>query len=180
VKVVSNTSPIMNLAVIGEVELLQKLYGQILIPEAVGKELEFLGERHAELKDLVTLNWIQRVPVQNQAFVKALQAVLDEGEAEAIALAAEIGADLLLMDERRGRKVCERLGIKVLGLVGVLLEAKRRKVLKEIKPFLDALVHRAGFWLSRSVYLRALQEAGEEAGEIEGFSCGDGGAVSFL
>jgi len=66
------------------------------------------------------------VPVQNQILVESLKVMLDEGEAEATALAAELGADLLLIDERRGRKMRQRLSVKVLGLVGLLIEAKRK------------------------------------------------------
>jgi len=72
------------------------------------------------------LDWIKQVPVQNQILVESLKVMLDEGEAEATALAAELGADLLLIDERRGRKMRQRLSVKVLGLVGLLIEAKRK------------------------------------------------------
>ncbi|MCS7266288.1 MAG: DUF3368 domain-containing protein [Armatimonadetes bacterium] len=160
-RVVSNTSPIMNLALIGRLDLLQALYTQLFIPEAVGKELECLAQHHNELKGIVGLDWIKQMSVQNRVLVKSLQSILDEGEAEAIALAAELGADLLLIDERHGRKVCQRLGIKVIGLVGVLIEAKRRGILHEVKPYLDALVGQAGFWLSQPVYIRAMKEVGE-------------------
>lgn len=72
------------------------------------------------------MDWIKQVPVQNQILVESLKVMLDEGEAEATALAAELGADLLLIDERRGRKMRQRLSVKVLGLVGLLIEAKRK------------------------------------------------------
>ncbi len=107
------------------------------------------------------MDWIKQVPVQNQILVESLKVMLDEGEAEATALAAELGADLLLIDERHGRKMRQRLSVKVLGLVGLLIEAKRKGFLDEIRPCVDALINQAGFWLSHTVYIRALQEAGE-------------------
>jgi hypothetical protein len=86
---------------------------------------------------------------------------LDPGEAEAIALAAEIGPDILLLDERRARKVAARMGLKVIGLLGVVLEAKRKGFIRRVQPLLDEVVAKAGFWVSARLYARVLEEAGE-------------------
>jgi hypothetical protein len=99
--------------------------------------------------------------VTSQAIVDALQAELDIGEAEAIALAVEKQANLLLSDERRGRQVATRMGLTYIGLLGVLLEAKRKGFLPEVKPVLDDLLAKAGFWVSPQLYTRVLQAAGE-------------------
>ena len=86
---------------------------------------------------------------------------LDIGEAEAIALAVEVKADLLLLDERLGHKIASRLGLSVIGLLGVLLNAKRRGFLAGVRPVLDAVIAVAGFWDSGRLYSRVLDEAGE-------------------
>jgi predicted nucleic acid-binding protein len=92
---------------------------------------------------------------------EALALELDAGEAEAIALAVEQGADLLLMDERRGRQAATRLKQRVVGVLGVLIEAKRHGNLPAVRPVLDALVSEAGFRISGALYARVLEAAGE-------------------
>jgi predicted nucleic acid-binding protein len=97
----------------------------------------------------------------NRVLVTALQAELDEGEAEAIALAIQLKAHLLLLDERRGRAVASRLGLRFIGLLGVLVEAKQKGYISRVKPLLDHLIAKAGFWVSHQLYARVLREVGE-------------------
>jgi predicted nucleic acid-binding protein len=99
--------------------------------------------------------------VQNQALVTALQRDLDRGEAETIALALELSADLVLLDEREGRHAAQKLELRVVGVVGMLLEAKSRRDVEAVRPHLDALRHKAGFYLSEQVYHFALSLTGE-------------------
>jgi predicted nucleic acid-binding protein len=159
--VVSNTSPVSNLAEVGQLNLLEQLYGQIVIPDAVYHEIVIAGAGLTGAAAVQAAGWIQRRQVAGRATVALLQIELDEGEAEAIALALEIGADLLLVDERRGRAVAARLGINAIGLLAVLLEAKHRGLILAVKPVLDDLVTRAGFWVAGALYARVLQAAGE-------------------
>lgn len=159
--IVSDTSPLMNLAVVGHLELLHELYTTVITPEAVWNELSNLSSQHPEVTVVQTLSWLERQPVTSRAVVDALQAELDIGEAEAIALAVEKQADLLLIDERRGRQVATRMGLTYIGLMGILLEAKRKGFLPEVKPVLDNLIAKAGFWVSRELYTRVLQTARE-------------------
>lgn len=93
--------------------------------------------------------------------MQALQQELDAGEAEAIALAMEIGTALLLMDERLGRDTARHLGIRYTGVVGVLIEAKHKGFVQAIKPLMDALRDLAGFRVSEALYRRVLQDEGE-------------------
>jgi hypothetical protein len=86
---------------------------------------------------------------------------LDDGEAEAIALAVESRADLILLDERKGRIVTSRLGLKFVGLLGVLIEAKHNGFVDSIKPIMDDLIKKAGFWISPQLYDHILQTTGE-------------------
>jgi predicted nucleic acid-binding protein len=99
--------------------------------------------------------------VQNHALVTALRRDLDRGEAETIALALELGADLTLLDEREGRHAAQLLGLRVVGVVGILLEAKANGTIHTIRPHLRALRQTAGFYLSEPLYQHALSMAGE-------------------
>ena len=153
--VVSNTSPITNLAAISQLPLLQQLYETIIIPQAVYDEIV------AGSIEVQTELWIQTQQVANYALVTALQLELDWGEAEAIALAIELKADLLLLDERRGRTVASRFGLKFTGILGVLIEAKHKGAISAVKPVLDSLILTAGFWVTEPLYSRVIQTAGE-------------------
>lgn len=137
--VVSNTSPITNLAAISQLSLLQQLYETIIIPQAVYDEVTGVDKVVAGTIEVQTELWIQTQLVANYALVTALQLELDWGEAEAIALAIELKADLLLLDERRGRTVASRFGLKFTGILGVLIEAKHKGAISAVKPVLDSL-----------------------------------------
>ena len=102
--VVSDTSPVLNLARIGRLELLPLLYRQVLIPSAVYEELTFYKHDLPTMIDLASAPWLIVAPAQDRNRVQELREDLDPGEAEAIVLAIERGADLLLVDERRGRR----------------------------------------------------------------------------
>lgn len=158
--VVSNTTPITNLARIGRLDLLRGLYGQLHIAAAVSDELN-RGPGWPGQRAVQGARWILTHRVADLALVAVLQADLDAGEAEAIALAIELGAHLLLMDETLGRQSAARLGLRQVGLVGVLLQAKHRGLVKVIRPLLDDLRQKAGFWLREPVVQRALELAGE-------------------
>jgi uncharacterized protein len=109
--VVSDTSPISNLAAIGQLELLQQLYGSVIIPTAVYQELLNSGETDPAVLAIQTVNWIETRSVANITLLQTLQNNLDIGEAEAITLAVELNADRLIVDERRGRNEAIRLGL---------------------------------------------------------------------
>jgi len=159
--VISDTSPIVNLAAVGQLELLRQLYSKIVIPQAVRHEIVVVGAGQPGAIEVEASDWIQTHQVTNRTMVSSLQLEVDDGEAEAIALAAELKADLLLLDERRGRIVVSRLGLKFIGLLGVLIEAKYRGLVPAIRPILDDLIGKAGFWITRELYDRVLQAAGE-------------------
>ena len=151
--VVSDASVLINLDQIGQLTLLWKIYGEVLIPVAVGREV--MARRTPPLPDL-----IQTRNVNNRKLVLELCHNLDAGESEAIALAIEVGADLLLIDERHGRRAALRLGVKITGLLGILLVAKHRALIHAIAPHVMAL-REAGFWLADDVVREVLRTAGE-------------------
>jgi predicted nucleic acid-binding protein len=137
--VFSNTSPIMNLAVVGQADLLQQLYGKVMIPEAARQELVAL-RLDDPVGRLADASWIETRNVADRNLVESLLSELHPGEAEAIALAIQMKADLLLVDERRGRSVASRLNLKVMGLLGLLIEAKRKGLIEAVRPILDDLI----------------------------------------
>ncbi|MDZ8033528.1 DUF3368 domain-containing protein [Nostoc sp. DedSLP04] len=155
--VVSDTSPINNLAAINHLHLLQQLYGTVLIPEAVYRELTDPNFPVAGAIEVQTFIWIQTCPVQDRALVEALSNELDIGEAEAIALALETKAEQVLIDERRGRMIAARLNLGYTGILGILVEAKSQRLISAVKPLLDALINQAGFWVAEPLYKRVLQ-----------------------
>ena len=114
--------------------------------------------------EVQTLPWIQTQTVANPQKVIDIQTdrnQIDLGEAEAIVLALDIKADLLLMDERLGRGLAKNYGLNVTGLLGVLLQAKQRNFIVAIKPLIDRLMEQADFRVSDRLYQTILQNANE-------------------
>lgn len=157
--VVSDASALINLARIGELNLLHRLYSELLIPHAVWQEVVVEGAGQPGAKEARTSSWIETRDVSNEHLVRALRQDWDAGEAEAIAL--EVGADLLLMDERLARETAQHLGVRYVGLIGVLSAAKRKGLIGAIKPHLDRLRDEAGFRVSDALYARVLQDEEE-------------------
>lgn len=160
-KVVSNTSPLTNLAAIKQFDLLRLLYTELHIAQAVWDELNAYGTRWPGRDDVADATWIPRHTVSNRNLVQALQRDLDRGEAETIALALELGADLVLLDEREGRHTAQHLGLKTTGVLGVLLEAKQHSHIEVIRSLLDTLPSAAGFYVSETVYTQVVELAKE-------------------
>ncbi len=108
------------------------------------------------------IEWIQVVALKRRYLYNTLAENLDAGEAEAIALSLEINADVLLIDEIKGRREAAGRGIEVTGLIGVLLDAKKAGLIELVKPEIDRLVTEARFWLSPQLISTALRKAGEK------------------
>ncbi|MDJ1179054.1 DUF3368 domain-containing protein [Roseofilum sp. BLCC_M91] len=162
--VISDTSPITNLAAIGQLDLLRQLYNHVIIPVAVYNEMVGIGKVVPGTEEVQTLPWIQTQAVANGQQVAMLQGSrenIDLGEAEAIALALEMNTDLVLMDERRGRALAEELGLNVVGLLGILVQAKNNDFITEVKPLMDRLIQEVDFRISPDLYRLILQLAGE-------------------
>lgn len=159
--IVSDASPIIALSLIGQLHILRELYHEVEVPEAVYQEITHLGEDQMGVQEILRSRWISVRPVVNNVLVTALLGELDRGESEAIALAAEVGAELLLIDERRGRKAATRLGLNVIGVLGILIEAKKNKLIDSLTEQLDDLVLIAGFRISPELRQRVLEVARE-------------------
>ncbi|MEK7396645.1 MAG: DUF3368 domain-containing protein [Candidatus Poribacteria bacterium] len=159
--VVSNTSPILNLVIVGQLDILKSLYQRVYIPKAVFYEIsDYLFDK-PDRAFIETFPWIEIRPINNHSLFESLSLELHEGEAEAITLALEMKSDLLLLDERHGYDIASRLNIKSIGLLGSLIEAKHNKVISLVKPILDDLIIKAGFWISKDLYNHVLKIAGE-------------------
>nr|WP_278003347.1 DUF3368 domain-containing protein [Nodosilinea sp. TSF1-S3] len=120
-----------------------------------------MAEIHSPVPGTFQVNsapWIEVRAVADQSVVEhfRLDARLDPGESEAIALALELNADLLLIDERRGRAEASRLGVRITGLLGVLVEAKQKQLIFAVKPLMDALIAGCDFRVSSALYAQIL------------------------
>ncbi len=141
---------------------MQQIYGRILIPCAVHEEL--LDERAGEtvITAVQSATWMEIQSVQNRELVDELRTRVNVGEAEAIALAVEVEANRLLIDERLGRQAATDVGLKITGVLGILLLAKRQKLITTIKPIMNILVTQANFRISSQLYADVLDAAGEQ------------------
>ena len=162
--IVSDTTPISELAKVDHLDLLPKLFGKVVIPQGVFNELQ-VGE-HPAAKLVQDLSWLEVVTVDNQQLVRELQQSfkLDLGESEAIALAEEISASQLLIDERAARKVAMARKLPLIGTVGILLLAERRGLLDSVKDVLDEM-QAQGMRISDRLYVQVLTLAQEKDGE---------------
>lgn len=151
--VVSDTTAVSNLLTVGHSHLLAALFGRVLIPPAVWAELLAF---HSDLPD-----WLEVVTVTDSKRVMDYRRHVHAGEAEAIALAIEIKPDWLLIDDADGRKLAKAEGAPVVGLMGVLLMAKREGLVSEVRPLMDSLANEAGFYLSSAIRHEVLRLAGE-------------------
>ncbi|UAJ73115.1 DUF3368 domain-containing protein [Synechocystis sp. PCC 7339] len=161
--VVSDTSAIANLAVVDHFWLLQATYKSVVIPEAVASEIAVATNPKISL--ILQLDWIQtRLPSPpSYQLAEQLQRErgLDYGEAHAIALALDLQADDLLMDDRLGRRETTRLGLSIVGILGVLLVAKQINLIPQVKPIIDSLINQTGFRVSSQLYERIITFAQE-------------------
>ena len=149
--VVSDASVLICLGALRHLQLLRDLYGEIVVPDAVWREVTVVAATRPGAQETIQASqqgWLKVQTPGNRALVKSLQTTLDAGEAEAIALASELGASLLLMDGGDGRAEARSLGVAVTGTVGVLLRAKQTGVVPAVKPLLDTLITQHHFRLS--------------------------------
>jgi predicted nucleic acid-binding protein len=156
--IVSDTSPISNLIQIKQLDLLQKLYKQVLIPRSVYNELIFLDYQKIVLE---FETWIKVYDVKDQNLLKEIVQKVDIGEAEAMVLAIELKADYLLIDEQKGRMIAEEYGIVITGILGVLVKAKQENLISSVKVEMEGLRDIAGFRIHPNLFETILRLVGE-------------------
>ena len=155
---VSNSSVIIAFARICRLDLLEKLLRKVVVPETVWEEVAVEGKPGRE--KIVRSEFIYVARVRNKRLASLLKEFVDEGEAEAITLALEVNAGILLIDDRDARDLAKKLGLQVMGTLGVLALAKYRGLIQEAKPIIDELI-KSGFWISKKILEKFLKELGE-------------------
>jgi uncharacterized protein len=145
--VVSDSTCLIGLERVGELDILPALFDSVMIPPEVEREFDRSFE------------WLKVENLKSNLLAAALEMVVDAGEAEAIALASEKNC-LLISDDKQARTVATRLGVAVIGTVGVLIRAKQNGIISEVKPILDNLESN-DFFISRALREEALKIAGE-------------------
>lgn len=159
--VISDASVFMNLAVIGHLHLLPSIFHKIIIPQGVYDEIVIKGWGKAGSKEVKDAAWIEIKRCSDHKTLNKLLEVLDKGEAEAITLALEIKADLLIVDEKRGRLIATEMEVRITGLLGVLLIAKQQGLITEVKTLMEQLREKGNFRISKATFQRVLDRAGE-------------------
>lgn len=160
--IVINTGPLINFAVTNQLVLLEQTFGTITAPQAVLLELDQRQQRYPDILTQVHQSGVVEVKdIQHTVLRDMLLADLDLGEAEAVALAVENSADLIILDESAGRRIARQQKLLVTGTVGCLIEAKRQGHISAIRPLLDGMRQDAGFWLAAPLYERVLRDHDE-------------------
>jgi predicted nucleic acid-binding protein len=162
VKVVADSGPLISLASISHLNILHSLFDTIQIPAGVYHEVAIAGRGRSGAVDVAQAKWIEQQIVTNNRGVEQLMKneALDRGESEAIILAKEINANLLIVDDRTARRCASRQKIPIIGAAGILLLAKEERVISSVKESLDELL-RTGFYLSNLNYRKIVKAAGE-------------------
>lgn len=161
--VVSNTSPIWNLASIQQLDLLRRQCADVLIPPDVLDELQLESglPETLRIQQALDAQWIHVEPLKTAHLKQSLMLELDRGEAAAIALALERNIPRVIIDEADGRAAAKALGLHPMGILGILLRAKQEGVLPSVNEEMRKLRHDAGFFIAESLFQRILVEAGE-------------------
>lgn len=145
---VTNSTCLIALERIGQLNLLPQVFTTVFAPPAVQAELG------------IPVDWLTIKTVQNLGVVTVLKTQLDEGKAYAIALAMELSDVITILDDKKARRIARQIGLKVIGTIGVLLRAKRKGVIAEVNPLLTAF-EQVGFRMTDALHQGALWLSGE-------------------
>ena len=161
--IVCNSSPIINLCNVGLLSLFKSLYGQVIIPNAVFKELTVKGSGHKHdglIRSFVDAKILRLKTPHNAELIALLGKDLDEGESEVIALALELKADVVLIDEMDARDVAGSYNLHITGFIGMLLKAQRLKIIPSALPYLEK-ARNAGFWINEGFFAQIKEQIKE-------------------
>ena len=161
---IADSSPLIALAAIEQLELLRQLYQRVAIPPAVWNEVVEQGEDLPGAQAVRQLSWLEQESPE-PTFVEFLELTLDRGEAEAIALARGIPDSTVLLDDARARRAAEQLGIRRIGTLGILRRAKQAGLLDRVEPSARQL-QASKFYISQRLIDRLLREVGEAGDSV--------------
>ena len=156
---ISNTSPLLYLHAIGQLEILHLLYQDIIIPNAVQSELAVGANQGINVPDPLSIHWIHIIPVQTPAMIPIVTD-LGQGESEVIALALENKGSRMILDDQLARRIAVANNMLFTGTLGVVLKAKQVGHIHEVKPYINAL-RNAGLWISEALIHTILTQANE-------------------
>ncbi len=155
--VISNATPIISLSSVGYEFVLKELFHHIFIPQAVDMELRSLDKPGSHFSDL---KWVEIVSVQNEEVIVFLRKDIDKGEAETIALAKQMNADVVIIDENAGYQIAKHFSLPVVRTLSILKVAKNKKIISKIRPIVEQMVQR-GRWYSKNVIDKFLSDVDE-------------------
>lgn len=158
--VVTDSTVLIGLAKLGKLTLLKEIFLNVSIPEEVFKEVVERGKDKPGSKLIRESSWIETKVVKDKTQVNFLMGSLERGEAEVLALARELEADLILLDEEKARKSAVIAGFNVMGLLGLFNLAKNIGLIHEVRPLINELMAKK-FRISGKVIEEALKKAGE-------------------
>ncbi len=156
-KIVSNSTPLIALSRINEFDLLRIIFSSITVPSAVYNEVVLEGTGRPGVKEVANATWIIKRDVQNLLAVSMLQMDLDRGDAEAVVLAKELGADYLLLDEKKARRIARNSEIKIMGTVGILGLAAKKGLISNLDDTFTKL-EQNGFRFTEEVRKKVKEE----------------------
>jgi predicted nucleic acid-binding protein len=159
--IISNTTPLSNFLHLGQIGLLEQIFKQIYIAEAVKKEIDAFFQNNMSWCDCLNKFVIVK-RVKSKAFLKQLLTTLHIGEAETICLCLENDTHLCLMDDKDGRNIAQINSISISGTLGILIHAKNNGLIKSAKEYMDRLKNDHHFWISEHMYSRVLRLTNEQ------------------
>ncbi len=158
-RLIVNSTPLIVLCKIGRLDILQRLYGGIVIPQAVFDEVT--AKEDSVCRQIREKDWIHVECISDQSDKKMYKAKLHDGEVEVMILAQEKPeADLVIIDDNAAKKTAKYLGLTVTGTMGVLLKAKKAGVIEKVAPVI-AEMEQGGFYISRELERMVLEQADE-------------------
>ena len=157
--IIGDSGPLIALAIIGQLDLLNLLYGHVIIPQMVWDEVTIHGKGLAGSLEVSRLTWVEIKTPQIQ-WLAPLAVLVDKGEAQAIALALTEPNCTVLLDDAQARRVAERFGVSRIGTLGILRKAKKAGYLSHIKPYIDQL-QLSGIYIKQILIDAILQDVGE-------------------
>ncbi len=156
-QLISNSSPLIALSTLEKLDILKTLFGNIIIPEAVYDEVFTRGFDKVSVPGFLAIE-----KISDKNLMVSLEMQIGYGESEVIALALERKITRVLIDDKQARKIAENLGLKVMGTLGVLILAKEKQLIKDIKPLVLELIEKINFRIDRNVLNKALRLVNEK------------------